>query len=205
MRNYTLNPGKSFFRSTGKAPVEAASLPLGKPHAQPKRQDAASTPPRTAPYQRNAGRLGGPLSNTQKAELCIRARDAWEALRRQRPELVEGLDDFRHAQVMHAVGKPGLTACTQDDFLPVRARFLELNGQSGAALNAHLAHGTEPKRVAMHKLNEALARAGLPLAYAAAIAKRQHKVTLDDLTVKQIWNLTFTINNRGTAKRRKTA
>jgi hypothetical protein len=155
------------------------------------------------PGPANGGRLGGALSNRQKAELCILARQAFEHQYGPVPSDA-ALTKFRHAEVQHATGKPGLTACVQDDYLVVKAHFLDLVGESGRAMTAHLEHETAPKRVVLHKLNEALAKAKLPMAYAAAIAKRQSGVTIEELSVNQIWKLVYTINNRGTAKRRGT-
>lgn len=159
-----------------------------------------STAPAPAPRPLPPQRLGGPLSNQQKAQLCILSDEAWEKQ--------GGMDspcdksEFRHEQVKLATGKPGLTACVQDDYKPLLAHFLGLVGESGRAFKAQLEHGTEPKRIALYKLGQALLAARLPEAYAAAICRRQYGCALADATAKQLWNLTFTINNRGTAKRR---
>lgn len=142
-------------------------------------------------------RLGGPLSNEQKARLCILSNEAHD---------FDGpldADEFRHEQVKLATGKPGLTACTQDDWNLLHAHFLALVGRSGEAFNAAMKHGTEPQRVAMHKLHEALRRAQLPMAYAAAICRRQYKCEPDAASPRQLWNLIFTVNNRATARRRQ--
>lgn len=182
MRTYTLNTARAQFRATVPARPQA---PIA--------------------HRPSPARLGGPLTNTQKAELSILCRQAFDLHNTLAgPAATRAAEDFRHTQVHAAVNKPGLTACTQDDYLPLRAHFLHLLGRDGEALNAHMAHGTEDKRVALFKLNESLAKANLPMAYAAAIARRQrHGRGIDELTAKELWQLIYTINNRGTAKRRK--
>jgi hypothetical protein len=151
--------------------------------------------PRKLPPQR----LGGPLTNKQKATICQLAAKSHD--------LDGPLDasEHRHAECVKATGKPGLTACTQDDYKPLLAHFLALAGQDGAAFNAAVDHGTEPKRIALYKLNEALGKAGLPMAYAAAISRRKHHCEPADLTAAQLWQLVFTINTRGAARRRRAA
>lgn len=144
-------------------------------------------------------RLGGPLSNEQKARLCILARTAFERTNGHSPSTAEA-DAWRHDQVERATGKHGLTLCVQDDFKLIQAHFLNLAGEGGQALNAHIAHETEPKRVALFKLSEALAVIGKPIAYAAAICRNQNKCELSEATDKQIWRLVFTVKNRGPKK-----
>ena len=140
-------------------------------------------------------RLAGPLSNEQKASICILAKTAADAVGVSFINTAHARE-WRQEQQYKAVGKQSLTECVQDDFLPIRAHFLNLAGQSAVAMNMHLKHDTEPKRIAMHKLTEACARAGKPLAYAAAICRSKNKCALDEANVKQIWQLVFTIKNR---------
>lgn len=142
-------------------------------------------------------RLGGPLSNEQKARLCILCREAWEQNGSK-----GALDDYRHLQVDRAVGKPGLTACTQDDYKPLVGHFLNLTGHPDRAMNAHLDHATEDVRVAQFKLHAALKKAGLPIAYAATICRRQYKCGIEAANTKQLWQLIYTINNRAASRRR---
>lgn len=88
---------------------------------------------------------GGPRGNMTPAEikpLLFHARKAFDA------QLAAGLigDDetfntWRHAQVMTAVGKPGLTACSHEDFRPLRAHFLTLAGLDADAFKDHLTSG----------------------------------------------------------------
>lgn len=146
-----------------------------------------STFRRPLPPQRPAG----PLTKTQKAELSIGFRNAWA---------LEGgygdADEFRRAAVLAATGKAGLTACTQDDYRKCKAKIAELMGEDGEAINHHLADQTTPERVEMHLLKEALAKSGKPMAYAAAIARRRWKVTVEELSASQLKQLKFTILKR---------
>jgi hypothetical protein len=53
----------------------------------------------------------------------------------------ETFNTWRHAQVMAAVGKPGLTACSHEDFRPLRGHFLTLAGRDAAAFKDHVTSG----------------------------------------------------------------
>lgn len=142
-----------------------------------------------------AERLGRPLSNQQKAALALLAKEAYAA---QGGDAMLGMTEreFRHEEVAKACGKGGLTECSQDDYNPIKARFLDLKGESGRALNAHLAHQTEDVSVARFKLQEALKLAGKGEAYAAAIARHRFKCALEQCSAKQLWQLVFTLNKR---------
>lgn len=144
-------------------------------------------------------RLSGPFSNEQKASICILARTAADSMGLSFVSTAH-FREWRQEQQFKAVGKQSLTECVQDDFLPVKAHFLNLAGKSVPAMNAHLEHQTEPERIAMHKLAEALAVIGKPMAYAAAICRNQNKCELSEANSKQIWRLVFTIKNRGPKK-----
>ena len=155
-------------------------------------------PPRTLRKTSAAPqRLGGPLSNEQKARLCI------ECAKSHDQDGALDAEQYRHAEVQKAVGKPGLTACTQDDWRPLLAHFLALQGRTGEAFEHALAHGTEPARVWMFKLGDACNRAGLPMAYPDAICRRQYRCALSDASATQLRNLTFTVINRGNARRKQ--
>jgi hypothetical protein len=110
---------------------------------------------------------------------------------------------WRHLQVAIACGKLGLRCCVQDDFNRVEARLLDLVGEPGRALNAHVRAETEPARVAEWKLVEACKRFGYPLTYAEAICRRRFGgAGLFEIGPKQIWQLVFTINNNGRKARK---
>jgi hypothetical protein len=149
--------------------------------------------------------MSAPLTNHQKAylaQLAARAHRAWIA---QDPPTRSAItaEEFRHHQVASATGKLGLRCCSQDDYKTAEAHFLNLLGHTGEALNAHLRAATETRRVARYKLDQACAEFGLSINYANAICRRQHRgLTIDDITERQIWQLVYTIRNRGRANKR---
>ena len=115
--------------------------------------------------------------------------------------LLRDEEAWRHAEVALACGKLGLRCCSQDDYRIVEGHFLELLGQHGAAFNAQVHAATEKKRVAQFKVMEACERFGLTIGYAAHIAKQQNNgAALEDLSERALWNLVYTINNRGRKK-----
>lgn len=112
-------------------------------------------------------------------------------------------EQFRHDQVVKACGKIGLRCCSQDDYLRVKAHFLDLLGESGAAMNAHVRAEAEGLRVVTHKIHAACREFGLNLSYANTICRqRTHGLNLDQATEKQLWTVFYTVRNRGLAKRR---
>lgn len=143
--------------------------------------------------------MSAPLSHFQKRYLSQLARRAWQAAERE----VADEATFRHAEVARASGKAGLRCCSQDDYKRVEAHFLNLLGETGQALNAHLAAETEPVRQAEAVLRRECQRFGLALSYPAAICARQFRCPLAEATEKQLWNLVYTIRNRGNARQKK--
>lgn len=109
-------------------------------------------------------------------------------------------ESWRHAHVANACGKHGLRCCDQLDYKTVEAHFLQLLGQDGRALNAHVRAETEPRRQAETVLTEACRRWGFHLNYAANLCQKIHKVSLFDASTGTIWKLIYTINNRGRAR-----
>ena len=75
--------------------------------------------------------------------------------------------------------------------------------QEDKAFAAHMAAATEPRREAEAVLHRECGHAGLAIAYAAAICRRQFRVELADASPKQLWNLVYTIRNRAAARRRQ--
>ncbi|MDD3885376.1 MAG: hypothetical protein PHI35_00710 [Victivallaceae bacterium] len=140
----------------------------------------------------------GPLTREQKARLMILAREAFEKHCAETGErfTAAGLETWRRAEQVKACGKASLRASSQMDFLPLKAHFLNLLGDSGNALNLLLHQQTEPARQARFKLEEACEERGLAMSYPAAICKRQYRCSLDEANAKQLWHLVFTVRNR---------
>jgi hypothetical protein len=170
MRSYALRTGARQFTARPAARAAAAPLPSG-----------------------------GLLSREQKARLCILAREAFARVHGRDPRDAAEIEEFRHAQVDAAVGKGGLTQCVQEDYKAVLARFLQLKGEDGHAFKAHVAHQSEPARLAMWKLKQSCAERGLPLSYPAAICRRQYRCELEQASAQQLWQLCYTVRSRRAA------
>lgn len=157
--------------------------------------------------------MSAPLSHTQKrylSQLSDRAFDRAAAQARGRGETpvtdAATRKQFRHDEVVKACGKVGLRCCGQDDYLRVKAHFLNLLGESGKAFNAHLRAETDGRRVIEHKLVAACKDFGLHLSYADKICRTQnHGAGLQDVDDKALWRIFYTIRNRGNARKRKEA
>lgn len=157
------------------------------------------------------------LSNKQKSylsQLARRAQYRLAAMARGRGEVMgavldftkEGMDAWRQKEVGKACGKLGLRCCSQEDYKAVEAHFLHLIGEDGRAMQALVRSATEPVRQAQAVLVRELARFGLRQGYAEAICRRQFRCQVQDLTDEsKVWNLVYTIRNRGKAKRDLTA
>lgn len=142
--------------------------------------------------------MAAPLSHKQKSYLSQLARRAWETAERE----VGAPEDFRHTEVARACGKAGLRCCSQDDYKHVEAHLLDLCGEPAKAFNAHVAATTQPVRQAEAVLARACREAGVELGYAAAICQRQFRCPLAEASERQLWNLVFTVRNRGHARKR---
>jgi hypothetical protein len=141
------------------------------------------------------------LSHKQKAQLCTLSRQAFTALYSRAP-LDEGeAKHFRHEQVEHAIGRAGLRDCVQNDYLPLKAHFLDIIGESGAAMNAHLAHANEDRKLAHFKLERICEEKGVALGYAATICRAKFKCALEEASKNQLWKLFFTVKSRRSKKR----
>lgn len=144
------------------------------------------------------------LSRIQKAEIGQLARQAWlvwegrEAFLEANGELSTSacFAAWRHWQQGLACGKQSLRECTGDDYQLLRAHFLQLAGLEASARRAEEKHISNPQRIARFNLRKALAAAGLPESYAAAICRRQYRCTLDDASERQLWCLVYTVRSR---------
>ncbi|MCX6908124.1 MAG: sigma-70 family RNA polymerase sigma factor [Verrucomicrobia bacterium] len=153
-----------------------------------------------AVYQHRSGRPvpspSAPLDNGQKAHLCILAREAFEHVHGRPASSEAEFNAWRYEQAAEECGVSSLCAATQREYKLVEARFLRLKGQARAAVRAHERAATEPTRLAMFKLREALRERGLAESYAEAICRRQFKRGLNEASARQLWCLVFTVRNR---------
>lgn len=166
-----------------------------------------------------------PLSKTQKRVLAQAARAAWEALtverRRQAIQAAsEATHDpliseskvfthWRHTEQHRATGCASLCRMHQADYLPTKLHFQMLEATGGtiedaapsrAAIHTMGRMATDGWRQAKHKLDEALADAGLHPAYAEKICQAQNRCSIAEASQNQLWRLFYTIRNRGKAK-----
>lgn len=141
----------------------------------------------------------GTLTRRQKAVLAQLAREAWV----ERGCPAEGADAWRRAQSLDACGVR-ISQAGQRHFAALKARFLDLAGRSGDALNTLVRDEDNARRIAHHKLADACRHSGLPLSYPAAICRRQYRCALVDATAPQLWRLVFTIRNRARVRKPST-
>lgn len=134
-----------------------------------------------------------PLTNNQKARLSILARQA-AVLHGLSLKKVD-LDAWRQEESIKACGRR-ISEAIQDDWANLKSAFEDLAGNPVAAFKTQLRDGDNKRRVAMHKLAEALRKKELPLSYAESICRPQFKCSLDEASAKQLWCLFYTINGR---------
>jgi hypothetical protein len=145
-----------------------------------------------------------PLSNDQKrivSQLARRAYLAWPD--REAFELINSeqsatacFEDWRHVEQGKAVGIQSLRECTQAHYGRLVAHFKALGGDETGARRALGRDADNGRRIARHKLDQALAVAGLQPSYAAAICRTQYRCELGNASEKQLWNLYYTVKAR---------
>lgn len=139
----------------------------------------------------------GPLSNEQKAKICMAANEAAAALG------ITGwreVNEWRLKEQQERFGLDSLTKATQAQYADIKGHFEAIAGNLAKAFKTIRRGQDNDRRVARWHLNKALATAKLSPAYAQAICKNQFHCTLDDASKKQLWNLVYTVKNRGKAK-----
>ena len=139
---------------------------------------------------------GTRLDNSQKAALCILAREAFGVVHGREPFSAAELAEWRHEETHKACGKDSLRTVSQRDYLAIRGHFRGLAGDAGRAVDDHIAHSTQGHRIALAKLRAELSAKSLPEAYADSIARTQFGCRAAECSERQTWNLVFTIRNR---------
>lgn len=160
-----------------------------------------------------AGAALAPLTNEQKTMLVLLAKEGWEKSQKtnvehptsnvERPtgnDATPSFDDWRRAQCMQVVERPGLTACRNEDYLPLRAHFLRLLGRKAAAEIALQRTWDDPRRQALAKLQHECEAAAdvMPAAwnYAAGFVRNKRGVSIDDADAKTVWHAVFLVRRR---------
>lgn len=138
-----------------------------------------------------------PLSNEQKTILIMLAREAFEI---EFPPTETDFDLWRKNHCMLAVERPGLRACRQEDYAPLKAHFLRLLGREAQADRASSRMVGNDRRQALGKLRRECEAAAdvLPHAwsYAAGFIRNKRGVSMDEADAKTLWHAVFTIRRR---------
>lgn len=150
------------------------------------------------------------LTNPQKAQLSIAAREAYDV--QSKHGLTEGqtYDEWRHAETQIACGKSSFRDCTNKDFRSVLARFYALAGreQDAAALwqktgrvkgSEELNDTHENRELCKALIRDKIAtsQGAINDSYVAAIIRNKHQgKTIHDLTASELQQLVFTITAR---------
>ena len=156
------------------------------------------------PAQCVEGAALAPLTNEQKRELVLLARSAWAFIGRPLD-----FDTWRHQQVAQVCERHGLREARQEEYLLLRAHFLGMLGQQRMAQRDLVLAAVEPRRVALHKLEQEFAAVtdviDRPQEYVEAIARARFKIGLDDCGEKQLWVLLFDLRRNAQRRRKKAA
>ena len=151
---------------------------------------------------RAAGAALQSLSREQIRSLVLLARRAFAA---EFPPTDEPFDAWRHRQCQMAVERPGLTACRNEDFLPLKAHFLRLLGDEAGAEEAQLRASGEARRQAWWGLERACNAAAdvLPAAwqYASGFMRNKRGCGLDDADAKALRHAAYVVSRKAAALR----
>lgn len=96
-----------------------------------------------------------PTSNLSGKQKQILAMVAQEGFKLQDPSI--SFDDWRHEQVMDAVGRSGLTECDQSHYCDLMGHFLTAASRDAEALDWYLRNSKNPERQIAWKIAKALA------------------------------------------------
>ena len=140
--------------------------------------------------------MSAALTNRQKRYLAQLARRALAAASGAVAKCgcpVDNATAWRHCQVIKATGRHGLRCCTQDDYGPLKAHFLNLLGEPGQALRADLRQLTNPMRVILWKIRRRCQDYGIGLDKAEGICRQMtHGLSLHQVeTEATLWNIYF--------------
>jgi hypothetical protein len=178
-----------------------------------------------------------PLSGLQKQKLVLLAKQAWgerrPETRDQRPQTEDGrpkttdqrpqtedcpfdvpgeakvsdFDGWRREQCMQVVERPGLTACCNEDYLPLTAHFLRLLGRTEEAEAALTRAEMEPRVYLMGQFNraaqEAMGYIDDPVRYAEGFLRKACGCGIDDAPDKALWRAIYLLRNKVRCERKK--
>jgi hypothetical protein len=154
-----------------------------------------------------AGASLAPLSKEQKKRLCILARRAYAVEQALGRTGTLDAEAWRRWMSERAVGIASLRACHQSDYLPLKAHFLDLIGETGEAMNAHLAAQADPRRQALYVLRQECQKAtdvlDNPEQYIRGFVRHRRHVALEDAEPRVIWHAIFTLRRKVQTERAK--
>lgn len=130
-------------------------------------------------------------------------RPAWKHQRETNPttpDTPHAFDDWRHSQVLAAVGRPGLRACANSDYCALVAHFAALAGREDEALRWLLRADGDRRRRIETRLVAAMERGGYGPSYAQRIARDKFGRAVEDLDERELVDLSRTITARGSAR-----
>lgn len=147
-----------------------------------------------------------PLSKKQIRELVLLAREAYGM---EFPPPAVDFDGWRHQHCMMSVERGGLTQCANEDYLPLKAHFLDLIGKHEQAEDCRIRHEMEPRQWALARLQHECNQAAdvLPSAwnYAAGFVRNKRGLSIDDADSKTIWHAIYVVRRRAAQIRKKGA
>ena len=116
---------------------------------------------------------------------------------------------WRHQQCMRAVERGGLTQCRNEDFLPLKAHFLRLQGRETEATAAAERHEVEPRTWALNQLHHACTAAAdvMPRAldYAYGFLKNKRGVLMVDADAKALRHAAYVVARKAAQLRKQKA
>jgi hypothetical protein len=158
-----------------------------------------------------AGAACAPLGNVQKMLLAQAAGRAFAVqvdLGLWDPKRDGDAETFRHAACFDACGVSSARAMQQRHYAACMAYLCALAGGEVSALRSRAA-GDDARRALARLRLECDAQAGAyggsegAWAYAQALLRRIHKVDAAQASPRQLWQVLFTLRNRGRARMRQ--
>jgi len=150
------------------------------------------------------------LTNPQKAQLSIAARQAFDVQSQHGLTGDQSYDEWRHAETKVACGKESFRECTNKDFRSILARFYALAGRekdaaalwqkTGRVKGSDELNDTHENRElckALIRDKIAASNGAINESYVAAIVRNKYQgKTIHELTASELQQLVFTITDR---------
>jgi len=119
----------------------------------------------------------------------------------------QGFDEWRRRECLLAVERPGLSACRNEDYLPLLAHFLQILGRGDEADEARARASFDARGRAMHEFQRACVDAAKaldnPEAYADGFLRKACGVGIRDASDKQIWRAVYLLRRKAGLEAKK--